>query len=253
MSLPVFLTEPGGLQNLGPGDCYTLSGPEARHAAGVMRIRVGDNIQVVDGAGTRMSAEVIRIDNGASLVLEVGTVDHEPASTPHLLLAQGLAKGGRDELAIEAATEVGAAAVLPWQADRCVSRWRGPKVGKGAEKWRQTVLAATKQSRRAHLPQVHELHDTPDLVAAVGAAVLAGDVVLVAHEDAATALSEALQGASPERVWLLVGPEGGISAEEVTQLRQAGARPVTLGPHVLRASTAGPVGLALVREQFHPC
>lgn len=252
MSLPEFLTEPGELEDLGPGDQYTLGGSEARHAAGAMRVRSGDRIQVVDGAGARITGEVLSIGDGPQVSLEVTSTGHEDPPSPQLVLVQALAKGGRDEQAIEAGTEVGADVVLPWQADRCVVRWRGPKVAKGVAKWQQTVLAATKQSRRAHLPRVGELQETAALAATVRAAVAEGDEVLIAHEEAEDNITGQQLGARAARVWILIGPEGGISPQEVDQLHQAGARPVSLGPYVLRASTAGPIALALLREQVRP-
>lgn len=249
MSLPVFLTESGALSALGPGGRYTLTGPEAHHAAGVMRVAAGEQLQLVDGAGARVTAQVAAVEPGPALELTVTGSDHEPRPAPRLVLVQALAKGGRDELAVEAGTEVGADLIVPWQAERCVARWRGPKATKGVAKWRQNTATATKQSRRAHLPEVADLHDSSALVAAVRSAVADGDVVLLAHEEAARPIADVPWGPRAGRVWLVVGPEGGISPQEVSALQEAGATTVTLGQHVLRASTAGPVGLALLAER----
>lgn len=250
MSLPVFVAAPGDLEGLGPGDRYTLTGPEARHATGSMRLRPTEQLQVVDGAGVRLTGVVISVDGGARLDLDVTAVEREQAPACRLVLVQALAKGSRDELAIEAATEVGMDLVLPWQSARSVSRWRGAKATKGADRWRQVVRAATKQSRRAFLPAVGELIDGEDLRATVRSAVENGAAVLVAHESATTPISQAQISAGAPEVLVVVGPEGGLTAAEVDGLREAGAQVVRLGPHVLRTSTAGPVALALLAQSL---
>lgn len=246
MSLPVFVTTPGDLDGLGPGDSYPLTGAEARHAAGVMRLRPGEQVQVVDGAGVRLTGRVSAVDGGAHLDLEVLSVEREQAPGCRLVLVQALAKGGRDELAIEAATEVGMDAVVPWQSNRSVSRWRGAKIAKGTDRWRQVVRAATKQSRRAFLPHVGELVDGERLQTTVRSAVDGGGAVLVAHESATTPIAHAQIPDSAPEVLVVVGPEGGLTEAEVHALAEAGAQAVRLGPHVLRTSTAGPVALTLL-------
>ncbi|WP_277051288.1 16S rRNA (uracil(1498)-N(3))-methyltransferase [Ruania albidiflava] len=246
MSLPVFLTAAGDLDGLGPGDSYALTGPEARHAVGAMRIRPGEQVQVVDGAGVRLTGQVTAVDGGARLDLDVQSVERERAPGCRLVLVQALAKGGRDELAIEAGTEVGMDAVVPWQSARSVSRWRGPKAARGVARWCQVVQAATKQSRRAYLPAVADLVDGEHVQTTVRSAVASGGVVLVAHESATTPISQVQIAPEAPEVLVVVGPEGGLTDDEVRGLSDAGAQVVRLGPHVLRTSTAGPVALTLV-------
>ncbi|WP_147916919.1 16S rRNA (uracil(1498)-N(3))-methyltransferase [Ruania zhangjianzhongii] len=250
MSLPVFVTTPGDLDGVGVGDGYSLTGPEARHAAAVMRLRAGEQVQVVDGAGVRLTGVVSTVDGAARLDLDVTAVDREQAPGCRMVLVQALAKGGRDELAIEAGTEVGMDRAIPWQAARSVSRWRGPKAAKGVQRWRQVVLAATKQSRRAFLPEVGDLLDGEELLATAGSAVEQGSAVLVAHESADTPIGSCEIGADCPEVLVVVGPEGGLAETEVAGLRGAGAQVVRLGPHVLRTSTAGPIALALLAQRL---
>ena len=250
MSLPVFITTPGDLDGAGAAGRYALTGPEARHAAAVMRLRVGEQVQVVDGAGERLTGVITAVDGAARLDLDVTTLEHEQAPRCRLVLVQALAKGGRDELAIEAGTEVGMDAVFPWQSDRSVSRWRGPKAAKGVQRWQQVVLAATKQSRRAYLPEVGDLLVGEELLARVSSAVESGRTVLVAHEGADTPIGQASIGSDCPEVLVVVGPEGGLTEAEVDGLRGAGAQVVRLGPHVLRTSTAGPIALALLAQRL---
>jgi 16S rRNA (uracil1498-N3)-methyltransferase len=251
VSAPVFLVEPGDLAGVEPGSTYVLTGAEGRHAGVVQRRTPGERVDVVDGAGVRLRGAVEAVDADR---VRLGVLERveEPAGDPALVLVQALAKGDRDELAIEAATEVGADAVVPWQAERSVVVWRGDRAAKSRARWVGTVRAATKQARRAHLPDVAPAVDTARLADRVRACVAAGGVALVLHEEAADPLAGVPlpPPGTGVQVLVVVGPEGGISDRELTLLAGAGARAVRLGPHVLRTSTAGPVALALLAERL---
>lgn len=215
------------------------------------RTRVGERLLLGDGRGGLADVEVTSVgrDTLRLAVLDRRTV---PAPCPTVTLAQALVKGDRGELAVELATEAGVDAVLPWRAARCVARWdAGPRGDKALARWRSTVLAATKQSRRAWLPEVGEPVGTSELAARCAAAGAA----LVLHESAEESIAAAVRallppgGATPgtdpapAELLLVVGPEGGITDDELASLCAAGARPVRLGPEVLRASTAATVAL----------
>lgn len=275
MSAPVFLAEAGDLGSLAPGDTYLLDGLEGRHAGVVQRRGVGERIDVVDGAGLRLTCRVTAVQ-AAEVTLEVVSVEHEPTDGVSVVLVQALAKGDRDELAIEAATEAGVDAVLPWQAERSVVVWRGDRAAKSRARWVATVRAATKQARRASLPGVGEVVDAKGLAARTAQVVAAGGAVLVLHEEATLPIAQAVlpaldaapsasgggsplppdappvapPAASPREILVVVGPEGGISERECTLLTEAGATLVRLGPHVLRTSTAGPIAVALLSERL---
>ena len=179
--------------------------------------------------------------SAAELAIEVDEVRHDPEPEPSLWLAQGLAKGDRDELAIQAATELGAAGMIPWAAERSVSRWDGAKAAKGRERWASIVREASKQAIRSRIPDVAALASTADLTALPG-------VVLVLDPLGELALTEA--ALDDERITLVVGPEGGIAPREFEALVAAGARRVRLGPEVLRTSTAGPAALAVLNARL---
>ncbi|MCB2175532.1 MAG: 16S rRNA (uracil(1498)-N(3))-methyltransferase [Actinomycetales bacterium] len=248
MSAPVFLADPGTLTGLEPGARYRLEGAEARHAGIVQRRRVGEAVDVVDGAGVRLHCVIAEVEPGA-LALEVRGRVVEPAPAVRVVLVQALAKGDRDELAIEAATEVGVDAVVPWQAQRSIVIWRGDRAARSRAKWLATVRAATKQARRAWLPGVTEAVTTSGLAALVGRTVGDGGAVLVLHEAAEAPIAGAALPSAGD-VLLVVGPEGGIDDAELAELCAAGAETVRLGPNVLRTSTAGPVAAALVCERL---
>lgn len=239
MTAPLFVVGPGALDGLGATDVVDLTGPEAHHAATVVRLAVGEEVLVADREGARVLTEATEV--GRELVrLRVRERVDEPEPSLRLTLVQALAKDGRDEDAVEAATELGVDAVVPWQADRSIVRWKGPKVDKGLAKWAKVVERAAKQSRRGRWPQLEGLVTSASL-----AQRCSGATVLVLHEDATAPLATADLPDQGE-VLLVVGPEGGISPEELERLVAAGATPVRLGPQVLRASTAGPAALAVV-------
>jgi len=262
MSAPVFLAEPGSLAQYGAGARYLLGGTEGRHAAVVQRRRAGERVDVVDGAGTRLVGTVESVSADGLQVLVADRI-REAAPVPALVLVQALAKGDRDEQAIEAATEVGVDGVLPWQAERSIVVWRADRAAKSQARWQAVVRAGAKQSRRAYVPAVDQVVDHRGLVARVAAVVGAGGVALVLHEEASVPLmavglpaplsagsSEAVSPDRPTEVLVVVGPEGGISERELAALTAAGAQAVRLGPHVLRTSTAGPVALAILAQRL---
>ncbi len=240
MTLPLFLVAPSLLAGVGPGDRVLLDGAEGRHAATVRRIGPGERVLLADGAGLRATCDVV--DAGkAELELVVAELSVEEEPRPRFVLVQALAKGDRDDQAVEAATEFGVDEVVPWQAARCIVQWRGDRGEKARRKWESAVVAAAKQSRRSRVPVVAELVTTKGLAARVGAATAA----YVLHEDATQSLA-AQHVPDTGEVLVVVGPEGGITPEEVAALEAAGALTVRLGPTVLRSSSAGPAALAVL-------
>ena len=240
MTLPLHLMPPEALAGLGPGDLVVLDGPEGRHAATVRRTRVGEELLVSDGAGLRVEAEVVAVGAG-TLDLRVLSVTTDPESQPRFVLVQALAKHDRDDQAIEAATELGVDEVVPWQASRCVVRWRGERGAKAWRTWDAVLVAATKQSRRTRRPALAPAATTADLVVRVRAAAVA----YVLHEDAGMPLAGVVLPDAGDVV-LVVGPEGGVSTEELALLESAGAVAVRLGSTVMRSSSAGPAALAVL-------
>ncbi|KQY47667.1 16S rRNA (uracil(1498)-N(3))-methyltransferase [Cellulomonas sp. Root137] len=248
MSAPVFLAEPGSLDAVADGATYLLDGTEGRHAGVVQRRSPGERVDVVDGSGVRLVGVVGEV-TAEGVLVHVQQRVVEPAPAVALVLVQALAKGDRDEMAIEAATEVGVDAVVPWQAERSIVVWRGERAAKSRARWLGTVRAAAKQSRRARVPAVEVALDARGLVDRVRAVVAAGGVVLVLHEEATEPIAATPLPDAGECL-VVVGPEGGIGDGELGRLVDAGARAVRLGPHVLRTSTAGPVALAVLAERL---
>jgi 16S rRNA (uracil1498-N3)-methyltransferase len=221
-----------------------IDGDEGFHAANVRRIRVGEELDIGDGAGAVAHCVVSAVAKGRleARLTSRRTVD---PPTPAITVVQALPKSDRSELAVELATEAGADGFIAWQAQRCVARWDGDvKVDKGLRRWQAVARSAARQSRRPYIPTVASVLSSADLARAVGEAVAGGTAVLALHESATgplTAMTGQLGQAAA--VWLLVGPEGGISDDEIDVLTQAGATAVRLGPSVLRTSTAAAVAL----------
>jgi 16S rRNA (uracil1498-N3)-methyltransferase len=251
VSNPVFFTPAGTLDEARPGALFVLDGAEARHAVTVKRLAVGEAVDIADGAGRRLTGTVAQVAP-AQLTVECSSVTMEDRPAVRLVLVQALAKGDRDELAIETSTELGIDAVIPWQSERSIVRWKGDRAVKAHAKWQSAVSAAAKQARRAWIPEVRSAVDTQGLAAQVAGAALA----VILHEDAVKPLRGILEGwrdaglvgPDPREILLIVGPEGGISPREVTKLCSAGAVTALLGPHVLRSSTAGPAAVVIASD-----
>lgn len=241
MSAPIFYISAEEYETLTPGASFELDGPEGKHAL-VKRMEVGESIDLGDGTGRRAVGTVHSLtDRG--VIVRVEQLREERTS-PRIYLVQALAKDGRDLLAIETATELGVYGVLPWSADRSIVRWKGERAAKAHTKWQNTVTAAAKQSRRALIPEVYDLYSTTDLVELIEEVTGQGSAVFILHEQATerlSALARTLVAAEnlPEEIYLLVGPEGGISDREVQLFTEAGAHLALLGDEVLRSSTAG--------------
>jgi 16S rRNA (uracil1498-N3)-methyltransferase len=246
VSAPLYLVDREALDGVAVGSTVELSGPEGRHAVQVRRVRAGERVDLADGGGTRIEGVVRRVrsdrgESGPAVELEVVAWVIEPAADPRFVLVQALAKGDRDLSAVETATELGVDEIVPWQAERSIVVWRDDRAVKAHRRWAATAFAATKQARRARLPEVGALVTTDELAARVGQAALA----LVLHEGAKGVLA-AVELPPTGDVVLVVGPEGGISPGELERLEEAGALAVRLGPAVLRSSSAGPAALAVL-------
>jgi 16S rRNA (uracil1498-N3)-methyltransferase len=224
------------------GELVDVDGDEGFHAANVRRIRPGEELDLSDGAGTVAHCVVEDAIKGrlSARVVDVRTVS---AAAPQVTVVQALPKSDRSELAIELATEAGADGFVAWQAERCVARWDGAaKIDKGLRRWRAVARSAARQSRRPHIPGVSSVVSTAELVRLTRDAVATGGLVLALHESANEPLAEVPIG-SADSLMLLIGPEGGISDDELADLRAGGAVVVRLGPSVLRTSTAAAVAL----------
>lgn len=224
------------------GSVVSIEGAEARHAVTVSRIKVGETLAIGNGFGLVATGTVVAAE-AALLSVEVESVVETPPPSPEIWLAQALAKGDRDEFAVQAATELGVDGVIPWAAQRSIVKWEGAKLRKGRERWQAIVREASKQSMRARIPEVTEASTTAFI-----AAMAEHSRVVVLEPSAETRLSTMeLDGRD---IVLVVGPEGGISSAELERLTAAGAITVRMGDGVLRTSTAGPAAIAVLSARL---
>ena len=236
MSRPVYVQEFPTPPTV--GEVIELTGDEGRHAVSVKRTSVGEQIELVDGHGTRAVITVTGVSGKDRLTGVVDCAANEPASRPTVTVIQALPKAARSELTVDLLTQAGADVIVPWQAGRSVANW-GKKQDKGLAKWRAAARAAAKQSRRSRIPEITPVADQAAVVALIQAAPLA----LMLHEDATGKITDQ-PVAQVDSVVLIIGPEGGISPAELDAFITAGAHPVRLGPEVLRTASAGMVALA---------
>ncbi|MGW2559965.1 16S rRNA (uracil(1498)-N(3))-methyltransferase [Streptomyces sp. NPDC001514] len=235
MTAPVFLVD-----HVHAGT-VVLDGPEGRHAVSVRRLRVGEGIVLTDGHGTGGFGTVAAVEGKDRLEVTVSELREEPAPAPRITVVQALPKGDRGELAVETMTETGVDAIVPWAAARCITQWKGDRGAKSLAKWRATAREAGKQSRRLRFPEVTDAATTKE----VGQLLAEADFAAVLHEEGAEPLATAELPATGDIV-LVVGPEGGVSPEELAAFAEAGAKPYRLGRSVLRTSTAGTAASALL-------
>jgi 16S rRNA (uracil1498-N3)-methyltransferase len=238
---PVFLADRAALES----DVVVLSGAEGRHAATVRRLRPGERADVTDGAG--LVAECVVADPRAAdprageLVLTVQARREVPRPDPAITVVQAIPKGDRGELAVEEMTEVGVDRIVPWAAARCVPVWQGARGERSLAKWRLTAREAAKQSRRAWIPEVTDVASVGQVAQLIEKAACA----IVLEPGAAASLGRLSLPESGDLL-VVVGPEGGITDDEGTAFRVAGATACRLGPTVLRTSTAGTVAAAIL-------
>jgi 16S rRNA (uracil1498-N3)-methyltransferase len=238
MSLPVHLVP--SLDGSSVGSLVRVDGDEAHHAVAVRRIRVGEALLLTDGRGA-LAEGAVEATGKRTLDVRLTSYDVVAEPSPSVTVVQALAKGDRGERAVEMLTEIGAARIVPWAAARSVAVWKGDRATKSLARWRATAREAAKQSRRAWHPEVAELAST-DYVREIAAAA---DLAIVLHEEATGSLASL---AVPEagNVVLVVGPEGGLTDEEVAGFVAVGAHAVRLGAEVLRTSTAGVAATAAI-------
>lgn len=243
-----FLTEPLVSPQVGAVLGAPLSADDVRHGTRALRIRVAEEIDLVDPAGITWRTRVTSAgDDG--LVVEL--IEALPVSSePDVTLIFGVLKASKNDDVIEGAVEVGATGLVPVLFERCIVRLDAEKRLERGERWRRVANAAAKQAKRSLIPAVVDPIAGPELTSLLGGF----DAVLVAWEDAEpVGVAERITGlglGETARVAVVVGPEGGLSAEEVGRLEASGAVTCSLGSTILRAETAGVVATALVVHEL---
>ncbi|HEX7405613.1 MAG TPA: 16S rRNA (uracil(1498)-N(3))-methyltransferase [Candidatus Nanopelagicaceae bacterium] len=219
------------------GARYTLDGDDGHHAARVLRISVGEELMLSDGRGTWSKTRVVAVDK-KTVELEVLVSGFQKVPAISMTVIQAVTKGDKSKEVIELLTEAGADRIVLWQAMRSIG-----KSEKGVEKLRVVAHEASKQSRRFWIPEVSDVVDTDGAVEIIQGA----DLAIVFHEEAMTKLSDLLAKVEqPSSIVIVIGPEGGITDDELMAMQSAGAKVALLGRPILRSAHAGIAAISAV-------
>lgn len=221
-----------------------IKGDDVRHITRSLRLNIEDEISVADGKGTKYLAELIEFNEDfvKAKILEKFKVEVEPKTK--VTLVQGLPKSKKMDLIVQKCTEVGIQEIVPVDTKRTIVNLKPKKAQRRQERWQKIAEEAAKQSQRAKIPEVKELSKFNEIIDTFDEY----DLVLIPWEDEdSQGLKEVLlSNSNAEKIMIIIGPEGGLSAEEVVQVKAAGAKSVTLGPRILRTETAGIATLSMV-------
>ena len=218
------------VDQISSGSTQELSGDEGHHAVKVMRLQIGEQIKIADNLGNWVSGAITEVGK-KSLKINVSERGNAEHLKPELILVQAVTKSDRTKEMLELLTVAGADQIIPWQAQRCISKWKSDST----DKWLTTIKESAKQARRVKLPVLSDAVTTNQLVKLFQAE----DQIIVLHESAQLNLSQFNFVENTKRIFIVIGPEGGISEEEIAQLTSAKAVVVRMGENVLRSAHAG--------------
>lgn len=224
------------------GRTASLLSEEAKHAAQVLRMQTGEEAYVVDAGGRRFLAEMQEVSKGAcSVLLKEELPDNE--APVRITLYQGLPKADKLDLVVQKLTELGAAKIVPVKMERCVVKLDEKDGRKRQERLSKIAREAAKQCKRGSAPEVAQ----PQTWKQLKEDMRKHDLLLVPWEDAAGFSLKAAHAMMPEAkdIGIVVGPEGGMSADEIAAIEELGAKQITLGPRILRTETAAVAACAM--------
>ena len=224
-----------------------ISGDEAKHI-NVARHKIGEQLWISNGAGQRGTA-TIRSINKERVSLTFDSVEFFSPRANSLRVVQALTKSDRAQECIELLVEAGVDEIIPWQAERSIGKWQEPAT---KQKWRGWVRAAVKQARRSQIPEVSDLERSlPQLISKLRSEGSEKDLFFIFDESATSHLTkDFVADLSPRSLTLIIGPEGGLTNQELASAIQAGAIPVKLGQPIVRSAHAGAIALAAIQSAF---
>ncbi|MEY4972124.1 MAG: hypothetical protein RL399_81 [Actinomycetota bacterium] len=217
------------------GSRYEFDSEDAHHAIKVLRIAAGEIFNLSDGNGSWSKVSVENV-NKKSMTVRVLESGFEEALPEHFTIIQAIPKGDRIKESIEMSTEGGADRIVMWKAARSIGR-----ADEKIEKLQQTAREASKQSRRFRIPQVSGVATTENIIDEIAKV----DLALVFHESATQGISS-LSHSGAKKIAIIIGPEGGLTDEELETFAGAGAKVVLMGRPILRSAHAGLAALAAV-------
>lgn len=223
------------------GSKQVLQNDEAHHAIKVLRVNIGELIKISDGVRNWVSGPIIEIAK-KELIISITDRGEIQSTMPELVLVQAITKSDRNKEMLELAVEAGVDRIIPWQADRSISKWQSDST----QKWQAGIKQSCKQARQIKLPQLMKVMNTSEVVKVIGSEGFG----IVFHEGAPTKLSEITIPNSLTAVYLIIGPEGGISEQELELFQNANSKVVRLGETVLRSAHAGFAALSAVQTKL---
>ncbi len=223
------------------GSKQVLQNDEAHHAIKVLRINIGELIKISDGVRNWVSGPIIEIAK-KELIISIIDRGEIQSAKPELVLVQAITKSDRNKEMLELAVAAGVDRIIPWQADRSISKWQSDST----QKWQAGIKQSCKQARQIKLPQLVKVMNTSEVVKLIGSEGFG----IVFHEGAPTKLSEITIPNSLTAVYLIIGPEGGISEQELELFQNANSKVVRLGETVLRSAHAGFAALSAVQTKL---
>jgi 16S rRNA (uracil1498-N3)-methyltransferase len=215
------------------GSEYEFKNDDANHAIRVLRTQVDDQFMLSDGKGAWSKVKATQMQKKSMTVQVLESGFQEPLATT-ITVVQALPKGDRSKEAIELLTEAGVDSIIPWLATR--------SIGKTSEKFQIIAREASKQSRRFRIPEVTGVAHTDQICEAIRLS----DLAIVFHESAQTKLSDQITSGSVENLLIIIGPEGGITDQELAVFTKAGAKTALMGRPILRSAHAGLAAVSAV-------
>jgi len=216
------------------GESFTFAGDDAHHAITVLRIKLGERFALTDGRG-HWAHVVAREIGKKEIVCQVDEIGCDKPLNVHFTVIQALPKSDRMRESLELLTEGGVDRIVPWQAERSIGK------GDNVEKWALTLREATKQSRRTYIPEITNVVDLSGALAEMAKA----DITIAFHQESARKLSDVVE-TSAHRICIVIGPEGGLTENEIAALTSAGAQIALMGRPVLRTAHAGLAALSAI-------
>jgi len=234
--LPLFFVD-----NLSGGSSQLLDKDEAHHAIKVLRVKIGEEIMISDGSGNWISGPIEELGK-KTLLIKVSNQGQKKLNKPELVIVQAITKSDRNKEMLELITVAGVDRIIPWQSDRSISKWQSDS----ADKWELTIKESCKQARRVVMPKLSKSINSKQLAKEL----ISVPFSIIFHEAASTNFSEVNIPSDISSIYLIIGPEGGITDEELLMLKGTTSNIVRLGAPVLRSAHAGFAALAAVQTKL---
>jgi 16S rRNA (uracil1498-N3)-methyltransferase len=234
--LTLFFTD-----QINDGSTQTLDKDDAHHAIKVLRLKLGEVIKISDGVKKWVSGSIIEISK-KELTISISERGDFEEKKPELVLVQAVTKSERNKEMLELAVEAGVDRIIPWQAERSISKWQSDS----AQKWEIGIKEACKQARQVRLPKLMPMLTTAGVVQLLSKEAR----IIVFHESASEKFAQLQLPESLASIYLVIGPEGGISQSELSIFENGGSKIVRLGETVLRSAHAGFAAISAVQTKL---